>query len=115
MDTHAQVLAVRANLIHNLDAVWLHNSIMRIKQEPNFAGVLLIHDCFGVLMKDILALNIHVRKALANFFSDKENLYKLALNLARDTSNKPERSLIENKLGDLQVNLQDSFYLIFPG
>lgn len=120
IDVAKQSLAIKANLIHNLDAIWIHNFIMRVSEIKDFAGVLPIHDCFGVLMKDICTLNIHVRKALYEFFHDRENLYRLLLQLQTTqavtvTDKQNIHAECEKILGKLELNLHNSLYLIFPG
>jgi len=120
LDKAKQALAIRANLIHFLDAVWVHNFILKFLDDKVNINVLPIHDCFGVIMSDIENLNKYVRLALKSFFEDKNNLYKLLIQLEHGKKMEKKRKLELEKaskflIGDLQISLEGTSYLIFPG
>jgi DNA-directed RNA polymerase len=119
IDVDKQTLAIKANLVHNLDAVWIHNFIINIADNSAFNGVLPIHDCFGVTMNNIEILNINVRKVLTEFFSQRENLYSLLWQLEKANNKKNQKIYSKKKvkelIGKLEINLDNSQYLIFPG
>lgn len=120
IDKSKQVMAFKANLIHHLDSLWIHNLVNVLgKQNIN---VLTIHDCFGVQMKNIETLNKEARSVLTNIFNNRENLLNLLLQLEKAKNTKLQKKTLEeykgksaDLIGNLQINLDNAFYLIFPG
>ena len=122
IDEKQQALAVKANLIHFLDSLWIYMLVLKYVELKQNINILPIHDCFGVLMHDIVNLNTNIREVLTIFFQDRENLLKLLLQLERHKLNKlskEDKEYIEKintqYIGNLKINLSNSYYLIFPG
>jgi hypothetical protein len=130
VDKKKQALAFKANIIHHLDAMWIHASLQKLSKIENFGSICVVHDCFGVGFDDIVTLNKVVRECLIDFFKTN-NLYLLLYNLERSKHNKDFKlnkkdeqkilDLLKNKhivLNDNMKMLEDlefAYYLIFPG
>jgi hypothetical protein len=131
VDNAKQTLAFKANIIHHLDAMWVHSCLNQLSKIDGFGGICVIHDCFGVSFDDINILNKIVRKCLVEFFQ-KDNPYQLLYSLNKSKYDKKYKLTIEeeNKIRNLLkeynmnaiehrnkilYNLEFSYYLIFPG
>jgi hypothetical protein len=131
VDKKQQSLAFKANIIHHLDAMWIHGCLDKLSKVKDFGGIFVVHDCFGVGFDDIQTLNKIVRKCLIEFFS-QDNTYKLLYNIKRSKyqkdyrlSMKEEEEIknitkeIESKYGNsrdkIMQDLEYAYYLIFPG
>ena len=135
IDARKQVLAFKANLIHHLDAVWVHSTLLKVFESENFGGICVVHDCFGVNFDDIEILNKTVRLVLIEFFKNNNayallyHLNKLKYNVNYDKNNisyeekeiedaslKKLASLgLQNNIDRILQDLDLAYYLIFPG
>jgi DNA-directed RNA polymerase len=135
IDARKQVLAFKANLIHHLDAVWVHSTLLKLFESENFGGICVVHDCFGVNFDDIEILNKTVRLVLIEFFKNNNayallyHLNKIKYNVNYDKNNisyeekeiedaslKKLASLgLKNNIDRILQDLDLAYYLIFPG
>ena len=135
IDGRKQVLAFKANLIHHLDAVWVHSTLLKLFENANFGGICVVHDCFGVNFEDIEILNKTVRLVLIEFFKNNNayallyNLNKIKYNVNYEKNNivyedkdiedailKNLASLgLKNNIDRILQDLELAYYLIFPG
>ena len=112
IDGSKQALSIKANLIHHLDAIWVHTTAIKMGKELN-----VIHDCFGVLMTDVDELNIVVREVLFELFKNESNFMNLILSLGGEESDEQIQQQIKSikkNFVDSEIDLKQAFYLIFP-
>ena len=115
IDEKQQKIAILPNLVHHLDAIWMHGVIHKLT--PFHVELFVIHDCFGVSMGNPGILNKFVRESLYEFFQNRDNIYQLLLQLHEQKTEIPleVKQELDNLIGKLEINLKDAFYLIFPG
>jgi len=130
IDSEKQSLAFKANIIHHLDAMWIHSCLNKLSEIKEFSGICPIHDCFGVCFDDVSILNKVVRECLVEFFK-QDNAYFLLYNLERSKHSirhklsEDDETKLNNILNSLNVDninkskiiedLPYAYYMIFPG
>ena len=113
IDSRKQAVAIKANLIHHLDGMWIHNVILNIIKNKIKTNILVIHDCFGLPMSNIDYLRSLILESLEHLFKNEKNIEELVLQLI--PSNKSiSQSLLKKWRSRKIFNLNKCLYLIFP-
>jgi len=120
LDLKQHVRALKANLIHHLDCLWLYNYISLIYKRNKAFNIALIHDCSATDLNSINEMNLVLREVLIELFRDEKALWKFLHKLLIDLA--ADKNYIDELQNDLKQvekkfiieDLRESFYLLFP-
>jgi len=122
-DKQKELRAFKANYIHHIDSIIVYSVIYKLMEKK--IKICVIHDCFGISLKDIEQFNIIYRECLINLFQKDNNFLNwLKYLFQKDIINNNEllnsllKELIElqdkNKNDEILKEITNSFYIIFP-
>ncbi len=114
--------AIRANLIHSLDSLWVYSYIWNLISNNLNLNIAVIHDCYATDLKNVEIMNFYLRKTLMDLFKNENLLWNFLHGVLTQVTNFND---IKNlKIEDLLVSkdeqiklvkdIENSFYLVFP-
>jgi len=124
LDLKKQGIAIKANLIHHIDSLWVFSTLFKSLDLDLNLGV--IHDSFGTHSSYVEELNYILKLSLKELFNDKEQIWRFLRSLSMEVAHNSDvidlKSLTERiefkKYSYSHVNLlkdiDKAVYLVWP-
>jgi len=121
VDNEKQLLALKANLIHTLDALWLHLTAIHC-EKLGVKDLIPLFDCLGCQFGDIDKVLYSFKYALGAVFSNKEQFLNILINIKKSQNNgictNEEKfrlkQLVEGYSHELNIDFLNLDYVVFP-